>query len=187
MEPGSLWLLTLKHVGLHGPLLQKYQQFIYNCVRISRNVIQDGFLITQSLCIISSWFYKELKMKHLHQSLKEGAWWATVHGIQRVRQDWATNAFIFWKKNGLQALCPLCFLGLWALRGGTPSTGIRHNVVNSPQCQHWGFYWLAVLGPSHISVEQRQNPRRNLWSEVCRKLLVYSYTGIQSSRPEIKL
>ena len=125
VTPGSLWLLTLKHVGLHGPLLQKYQQCIYNCVRISRNIIQDGFLITQSLCIISSWFCKELKVKHLHQSLKEGAWGATVDGVQRVRQDWATNTFTFWKKNGLQALCSLCFLGFWALRGRTPDTGIR--------------------------------------------------------------
>ena len=91
-----------------------------------------------------------------------------------------------WKNSGLQALCPLCFLGPSTLRGGTLGTGIR----DTKQWNHhdvWEFYWWAVLGPSHISVGQRWSLGGNLWSEVCRKPLVYSYTGIQDYLPRIKL
>ena len=59
--------------------------------------------------------------------------------------------------------------------------------MKSPWCQIWGFYWWAVLGPSHISVGQRWSLGGNLSSEVCRKPLVYFYTGIQDSFPRIKL
>ena len=57
-----------------------------------------------------------------------------------------------------------------------------YKVVNSPPCHLW-----AGLGPSYISVGQRWSLGGNLWSEVCRKPLVYSYTGIQDYLPRIKL
>ena len=32
----------------------------------------------------------------LENSIDRGAWWATVHGSQRVRHDWVTNTFCDW-------------------------------------------------------------------------------------------
>ena len=32
--------------------------------------------------------------------MNHGAWWATVHGVTRVRWDWATNTFTFFTSPG---------------------------------------------------------------------------------------
>ena len=36
-----------------------------------------------------------LQCSWLENSMDRGAWWATVHGSQRVRHNWATNTFTF--------------------------------------------------------------------------------------------
>ena len=82
---------------------------------------------------------------------------------------------------------PSVFTGsLGPERRCTRHRGQGHKVVNSHDV-NLGFYWCAVLGSNHILVGLRWSPWGNLWCEVFRKPLVYSYAGNQDCLPRIKL
>ena len=46
-----------------------------------------------------------LQYSCLENSMDRGAWWATVHGVARVRHDWVTNTTV----TPLEGKCQMCW------------------------------------------------------------------------------
>ena len=81
-----------------------------------------------------------LRYSWLENPRGRGAWWAAVHGVQRVRHDWATSlsllTFMHWKGNGntLQCSClenPRDGGAWWAFVSGVAQSQTRLKRLSS--------------------------------------------------------
>ena len=88
-----------------------------------------------------------LQCSCLEDSIDRGAWWASVHGSQRTRHDWATNIFTKYFANSCEAL-----------------TTAEHRVGPSGQAGSWKVVLVEVTVSERSEMSPgEKNLRRASW------------------------